>query len=230
MNTSRNKLGANDDFSILRGLCFLAASVCFLLVASESVANGQLPARLHRQGPLTFAEFKAAPEQDSFLHAKTTSHLKYDYRYRTLTRNGVTTVTLSKITFRAEFLREKSWTKRPRDLALLRHEQGHFDITEVLQRKATAEWRSQIGKLSVRSRTLDAGKKEFDKLVRREMEPYFDRLFRLQKQYDAETDHGRHGERQQQWQDLLAKLLKDPSGALPLAPEPAVAPGLTPSP
>ena len=200
-----------------------------LLILPNPGAWAQGGPRIYKQGPLSFREFLAAPPAGVAFDAETNTHLKYDYRYRTLTRGGSTTFTLTKITFRAELDPAKSWTKRPQDVELLRHEQGHFDITEVIQRKAALEWQSQIGKLSIRASSMAEGKKEFDQLIRQRMEPYLQRLVRFQKQYDVDTNHGRNAERQKQWQQVLARLLENPEGAFPLAPEAAPAPGLNPT-
>jgi predicted secreted Zn-dependent protease len=83
----------------------------------------------------------------------------------------------------AEFYPNTSWVKQARrSVELLRHEQGHFDLTEVYARKMKKAIReAKIGCEDDRQAEA-AGKRVFDRLDQ-EWE-------KAEKQYDADTQDG----------------------------------------
>jgi hypothetical protein len=83
----------------------------------------------------------------------------------------------------AEFYKNSSWVKAGRKSAeLLRHEQGHFDITELYARKMRKAIREARIDCKDDRRAEAAGKRIFEELDRGWEE--------AEKQYDAETGDG----------------------------------------
>jgi hypothetical protein len=105
----------------------------------------------------------------------------------------------------AEFYPSSSWVKTGRKSAeLLRHEQGHFDITELYARKMRKAIRdAKIGCEDDR-RAEAAGKKIFEGLDK-EWE-------REEKRYDAETRDGTDLVRQKEALERIARELEELSG------------------
>jgi hypothetical protein len=105
----------------------------------------------------------------------------------------------------AEFYGNSSWVKEARkSVELLRHEQVHFDITELYARKLRKAIReARIGCEDDR-RAEAAGKKIFEQLDR-EWE-------REEKEYDAETRDGTDLVRQKEMSEMIASELAELSG------------------
>ncbi len=98
-------------------------------------------------------------------------------------------------TVRAEFEKNNSWFyANHKTEAVLRHEQLHFDITELYARKLRtklASLKNQCEKSAVGS-VYQANDSEFVEFV---------------KQYDSETSHGVNKQKQSEWETKVQKLL-----------------------
>ncbi len=102
----------------------------------------------------------------------------------------------------AFFNRDSSWVRKVKGFdKLLRHEQGHFDIAEI----AARELRKALRELADPCDDLEARKKQINALT------VFNkrRLANLQNDYDQETRNGAHGKKQNQWEEKIAKRLKE---------------------
>ncbi|MCA9179180.1 MAG: hypothetical protein KDB14_32185 [Planctomycetales bacterium] len=181
--------------------------------------------RDYEAGPLQISDFRAKVPEGKSNQAFTLTTLRYSYRYRSRTRDRSASVVLTKLDFKNKMLRDQSWNGRPQDTALLAHEQGHFDITEAVRKRAEQYFQAKLSSLRTTGRTLDDAVAAMEELVRKEMAPYFLRLELLQKKYDLETNHGLATERQQQWSKLVSELIENPQLPFPpLGDEPAAAP------
>jgi hypothetical protein len=97
------------------------------------------------------------------------------------------------------FDRDLSWTKDKNSQELLDHEQGHFDISELVTRKL---------------------RKEYSKMNISDIEPSFEKLTsvfnkyavneknKVNNLYDRETKHGIIPNKQKEWELMIAKELK----------------------
>ncbi|WP_010520716.1 DUF922 domain-containing protein [Aquimarina agarivorans] len=91
-----------------------------------------------------------------------------------------------------------SWVdENEKDVELLKHEQLHFDITELFARK----FRKRLDEY------------EFGRNIRKAMQKIhgdieFERI-QMQEAYDSETAHSKNEEQQLIWELKIAKLLKD---------------------
>lgn len=143
--------------------------------------------------PLVWADFKGRPPDGGPAAAETAYTLFYGAR-----------CTGSKFEFRvmAAFRPEDSWVrpavlKNPADnTRALRHEQTHFDLTEVHARRMRRYFAELMAPCRVSSGELEA---MAERLVRDEKA--------AQDQYDAETDHGRTATQQARWNKEVADQL-----------------------
>lgn len=78
---------------------------------------------------------------------------------------------------------------------LLKHEQNHFDISEIFAREFARYLRSaKIGK-------------NFEQELKNEMQRYFKEASAYHQLYDMETNNGRNRVKQESWNDGIAKRL-----------------------
>jgi hypothetical protein len=140
---------------------------------------------------LTIADYLARPRPGDPLAASTSSDIKANAACRDFVFNG---------TVQATFDPNTSWFRNPQKAtdALMRHEQLHFDITEVYARIMRQ-------KLAVFATKVDCNK----------LQPAFNNLTkgvygewdREQNRYDQETNHGLNAVRQAAWeQQTQARL------------------------
>jgi hypothetical protein len=134
--------------------------------------------------------------------------------------------------------------------ALLKHEQGHFDITKVMADKAKASLKAKAATLTAtevgcgKAGATDAAQATFDALdastvLSSLQQDWIDSMNQAQSDYDDETNHGLKQAEQASWvKDIAAGLKKyDPTApppatqpAGPSAPTPVPAPTPAPTP
>jgi hypothetical protein len=144
---------------------------------------------------LAWSDFQGPPEMSSPAAAVTAYAISYEAEC------GAGVLTSRIVT---AFLPEKSWVKRsllerPEAAAKsLRHEQTHFDLSEVQVRKA----RRALAELTNPCR---GSQFEFDAFV----QPYLTEDAAIQEQYDRETGNGVNQVRQAEWDALVRRQLAD---------------------
>ena len=79
---------------------------------------------------LTWNDFKGTPDRSARYLAISATGITYTYKFSGEDLN---------FQVRAFFVRSKSWRNYGTDLKVLRHEQGHFDITEIYARKLASQ-------------------------------------------------------------------------------------------
>jgi len=135
--------------------CLAAVLVCEFATAAESQPVAE---RRHESKPLSVREFQGergeAPER--FL-AYTETALRYKIHFSHQSNGRTVSAWLTSAEIYAVFLPADSWWDEARDnRKLLDHEQGHFDITEVL----ALEFQLEINKLLARSKALQVTAKD----------------------------------------------------------------------
>jgi len=145
---------------------------------------------------LKWSDFKATPDRSHPYAAITYSGMSYGFSADVV--NGEVYVNYTVNCF---FVANKSWVKKRYlgDAELLRHEQLHFDITELFTRK----FRKELSTMN------------FTENVKSEIKAVYKRLtsekVSLQEKYDSETDHSKNRQAQKVWQlkidSELQKLL-----------------------
>ena len=202
---------------------WLGVAAFLLLSVSTISAQGQKKPpkpkrkihRLKKYGQLKARDFRGRPPEGksilSSLDAVSYTQLVYTYDYKAFLRNGRWTIRVTKLKATAMFDRAKSWNQLPKNLRLLRHEQGHFDLTQAHALKSAVENTRKIKRRPIvtygrsKSAALKRAKLRVDILVK----PYLDVLPKLHKEYDRITAHGTKAQEQLQAQREHATQLRD---------------------
>jgi hypothetical protein len=138
--------------------------------------------------PLKWSDFQSKKIVDSVFYAYTSTEVHYKWASLDGKWN---------FTIRAFFIPYKSWSRTEIDTMLLKHEQVHFDITELVARRM----RAYINDLEVTDRNLDSALSVLHKIFKQRNE--------LSEQYDSETMHGTKANTQQKWNEWVAKQLAE---------------------
>ena len=143
---------------------------------------------------LHWSDFKEIPPKSDRIAAITASGISYQFS-AIENRSGAVTIDFEVNTF---FYPNKSWYK-PKicDRDILRHEQLHFDISELFARK-------------MRKRL---SKKHFTKRVKSEVNTIYKSILKelndFQNLYDSETNFSRNKEKQLLWNRKIQEALKE---------------------
>jgi len=95
---------------------------------------------------------------------------------------------------------------------LLAHEQGHFDLGELIRRENLEKLRSVFyeKQFPTRGKNEDQNKQfakeDSGKMIAIDVEKLEQMLSKKRKEYDDETDFGKNLEKQTEYNDLFAKL------------------------
>lgn len=138
---------------------------------------------------LKWTDFHGLADTSSNYEAITSSGIEYKYSF------SDSTFEFSVFAF---FDKVNSWKGSSANSETLRHEQLHFDITEVFARKL----RKEFSNLKPERNTLKQKIKEMVQNVNNIKE-------QMQDQYDLETDFGRNKEMQEKWETKVSNILKE---------------------
>lgn len=142
---------------------------------------------------LSWKDFQGTPNSNSDAAAVTASGISYEFN--ATVKGGEVFVDYRVNSY---FYPLKSWyNKELGDPQVLRHEQLHFDITELHTRKM----RDVLSQMKF----TEEVRKEIKSVYKKTLED----LQRMQKQYDAETDFSRNPEQQKRWETKIVILLKE---------------------
>lgn len=147
-----------------------------LLLLPAQVSKSVIPWNQHRR--LTWADFQARPDEASSNAALTSAAISFNFGYseRSL-----------KFSISCVFDKKSSWG-RIKNIYILGHEQGHFDIAELYARKLN----KALSNYKFRPKTVN---KDFNGIYQRMMQEHSN----VQQQYDHETDYSRDPEEQLRW-------------------------------
>lgn len=140
---------------------------------------------------LSWEDFQGIPPKQSSFVASTESGIYFSYS--TQNTNGEITLTTS---VTANFYPEKSWYI-PKDVneAILLHEQGHFDISEIHARELRKKFASYT----------------FSENYKNELQSMYSETENnrntMQNKYDKETNHSKILEKQKEWEVFIQKEL-----------------------
>lgn len=157
-----------------------------LLAKTQSASDDLLA--WHAEKRLTWADYKATPDEQSDAAASTASVLTISYN---ISSEGFT------YKIECKFSRTKSWVLHRSDY-ILAHEQGHFDIAEIFARKLN----KKMGEYKFHKKTWQ---KDLDKI-------YQDIIMekeKMQNDYDRETNHSINKEKQAEWLKRIRQLLDE---------------------
>lgn len=171
---------------ILHGFLLLTIA----LQAQEKGALGWTPNQR-----LSWEDFRAVPPADKTIAALTASGISYSFK----TKGGLGSQTLEYEVI-AYFYPEQSWYHAELiDPMVLKHEQLHFDISELYARKM---------RKILSERTFSGNIRAEIRLIFSEINK---ELSAFQDRYDLETDFSRNREAQIRWNRRIAKKIKQPA-------------------
>lgn len=139
---------------------------------------------------LTWNDFNGKPDNKSEYKAMTFS--KVEIKHESFDNHFI-------INIISVFSCPLSWSKNTESSRLLKHEQLHFDITEIAARYIRKEFiQHDITDISILSSSLQ------------DIYNKYNRIFRdsINSMYDEETEHGTIADKQREWEIKIAKELK----------------------
>ena len=142
--------------------------------------------------PLVWKDFKGPANNKSSYNAETTSGISI--KAEQLSQNEI------RVNIATYFDPKKSW-KQKKSISdnLLRHEQNHFDISEVYSRLL-------IKKLSgLEMNSL----KTISNIIKKEYLQTNKEVKNISQEYDKETNHGKNKEQQEIWNNKVENLLSE---------------------
>ncbi|TCK68774.1 uncharacterized protein DUF922 [Winogradskyella wandonensis] len=143
--------------------------------------------------PLVWSDFKGKPNKNSGAAAQTASGISFGF---SISKTG-SRITKFKADVACLFYPTESWVKNEDATAhILRHEQFHFNITELHARK----FRQEITKLKASAQI----KTQLNNLYQAMRKASYD----MQRRYDKETNHSIDKEQQKAWEIYVSKELK----------------------
>ncbi len=169
----------------------LLVSLLFALFLSSQPESGKI--FWNENQKLTWQDFRGKPEPSANFVASTNTGLSFQYSYSI--KNGEVRVEYSVQSF---FNPEGSWfLPEGVNPYILKHEQAHFDISELHARMLR--------------KNLEGRK--FSTKVKSEMEAIYQKVEQqrraMQTKFDAETDHSRKKEKEATWQKFIAQKLTE---------------------
>lgn len=181
-------------FKALNGLRFKALKwlpfLLVLLIGSSFIFqdSGNYGTIEWHERKLTWADFKGQPDQNSKYGAVTYSQFSSTYKYSPDSLY---------CTISCEFIPEQSWVKPNATEELLKHEQGHFDLTEYIARL----FRKEL--LSYKFESYETIRTEMKRLSAK----YAAKFEEIQDQYDEETHHSKKLLEQTIWNKRIEQYL-----------------------
>jgi len=149
--------------------------------------------RWNESRKLTWDDFRANPKPKSNAAALTASGITFGYSVKT---SGQRIVDFS-VSVEAHFYPDKSWYLKDKGNAhILRHEQLHFDITELYTRK----FKEQLERLVV-NQNIKEQMKRLQKAIN-------EAVHETQKRYDAQSEHSINEGMQRKWEAFIEDELE----------------------
>jgi len=164
---------------------------------------------------LSWADFKSELNPSSFEDAHSTIRYRYTWTVKSIDIEWKIHFFIENIQLIVEFIPLLSWVRTLHaNLDLLNHEQGHFDLAELLRPKITQNLRNAFAdkKFLVKGQTEEQQKqfaREFSNmLISREFEKWERYMCKKQDEYDKKTNFGQLKEKQLEYDDKFKELRK----------------------
>lgn len=141
---------------------------------------------------LTWADFKGVPTKGASYVASTSSSVSFSYSFKTYNDELEYNYSVE-----CHFYPQESWYKTAfASDYILKHEQTHFDISEIHAR-------------ILRKRISEA---HFSKNIKTEIESIYEvvegQRREMQNRFDAETEHSKNKDQEFRWEAFILKQLK----------------------
>ena len=154
------------------------------------------------------AEINTAAFHDSF------SYIQYHHTWTVNSEilNGDIYFHISDVQLSTHFLRHLSWTRQQNSSSLLNHEQGHFDLAELMKSSFVEQIKNKFKNIKFPTRGQnDEQRKQFAReksglMIANELSQHMKILENLRKKYDEETEYGLNHLKQKKYDEKFKKL------------------------
>ena len=162
---------------------------------------------------LTWSDFKAESNPASYEDSHCVIKYQFTWTINSKKTENEILFSIENIQLTTEFHSILSWVRPLQNNdSLLAHEQGHFDLGELIRRENLEKLRNVFYEKQFPTRGKNGDqKKQFakedsGKMIATEIEKLEQMLSKRRKEYDDETDFGKKLEKQTDYNDLFAKL------------------------
>ncbi|MDD9853098.1 MAG: hypothetical protein OXU78_03995 [Deltaproteobacteria bacterium] len=131
------------------------------------------------------------------------------------------------------FSRRRSWWNTQEQWhasRVLAHQQGHFDLAELLARESTRKAAAVLGRIRGVGPNAERARADFQQRWAVHMRMLQDELRELERAYDRDTEHGADTRRQRAWRTRLKRGYAAVQSYLPNIPAPPRPAAATPAP
>jgi hypothetical protein len=162
---------------------------------------------------LSWTDFKSELNPSSFEDAHSTIRYRYTWTVKSIDIEGKIHFFIENIQLIVEFFPLLSWVRTSHvNLNLLKHEQGHFDLAELLRPKITQNLQNAFAnkKFLVRGQ-VEEQQKQFARyfsnvLISKEFEKWEKYMSKKQDEYDKQTNYGQLKEKQLEYDNKFKEL------------------------
>jgi len=162
--------------------------------------------------PLAWSDFQGPVDPNAQPLAAALTAASVSLGYELEVRNGRgCEFEVIRIETSAKFHPEQSWVRDgARTPAILEHEQGHFDLTEVFRAVLEREAAALVGRPQrcTAGADMTAIETEVGERMAEVRQRVFAELERVQAQYDAQTGHGTVPDAQRAWTTRIRQALR----------------------
>lgn len=162
---------------------------------------------------LNWSDFQAESNPSAFEDIHSTIKYHYTWIVNSDYIDNQIQFFVEKIDLTVNFHPLLSWVRRTQATSdLLKHEQGHFDLAELLRSKITEQIQSVFDEKKFPTRGQNQEQqKQFARedsglMIANEVERWERYLFEKREEYDKQTDYGQIIEKQQKYDEMFKKL------------------------
>lgn len=164
--------------------------------------------------PLTWDDFKAIPDGESFEGALTNVNFSYNWS-RLLNTSLPCSYQINWAEASVHVNKSQSWVREPykNDTYVLEHEQRHFDIGEIHVREFNKKFANELLNKPFPCPDVPAESivnsidNEANALLKKIFNDISILLLKMNEDYETQTVHGTNYQKQQEWNNKIDKLL-----------------------
>ena len=162
---------------------------------------------------LKWTDFKAESNPAAFEDSHSVLKYRFTWTVNSDKLDDIVVFLIDNIQLTVEFLPQLSWVRLPeKSDKLLKHEQGHFDLGELVKRENIEILRNNFyGKqFPTRGQNQEQrkqfAKEDSGKMIAEEVEKLEQLLDKRREEYDTQTEFGQHLEKQSEYDLIFDKL------------------------
>ena len=167
-----------------------------------------------KNSPLQWSDFKAESHPAAFEDAHSVIKYRYTWTVNSEKMGSDILFFIENIELSVEFYRLLSWVRTPdANDSLLKHEQGHFDLAELVKRENLEKLQKFFYEKQYPTRGKNEeqrkqfAKEDSGKIIGEEVEKLEKQLLKRRQDYDEQTNFGLNSQKQLEY-DLLFKKLR----------------------